>query len=79
MKRIKAACLQQTVHFMLRDGVPHQQAVQDVQQEYAQYKAQLERRHTKYRVTQEETQPDGSILIRIRKQYNAIDCGDYLD
>ena len=29
-------------------------------------------------VEEELTQPDGSILLRLRRQYNAYPCGDYL-
>lgn len=78
MKRVKAACIQQTLHFMLKEDIPHEEAVRGVQTEYAHYKELLDRRHTKYRIVEEQTQPDGSILIKIIKQYNSIDCGDYL-
>jgi len=78
MKRVKAACIQQTLHFMLKEDVPRQEAARAVQAEYAHYKELLERRRTKYRVVDEQTQPDGSIIIKIIKQYNNIDCGEYL-
>lgn len=79
MKRIQSACLLQTLHFQLKEGVPHDQAVEGVREEYAQYKARLERSHTRYRVVREETQSDGSIVIEIKKQYNNASCGSYLD
>lgn len=79
MKRIKSACLIQTLRFGLKEDVPHEEAVQAVQREYAHYKAGLERSRTKYRIMREETLSDGSIQIEIRKQYNSHDCGSYLD
>ena len=47
MKRIKAACLLQTVHFLLKEDMPHDAAVNAVKGEVAQYKAHLERNRTK--------------------------------
>ena len=41
MKRIKAACLEQTIHFMLKEDLPHDEAVQFVKAEYEHYLAQL--------------------------------------
>ncbi|HIV67424.1 MAG TPA: hypothetical protein IAA32_00990 [Candidatus Butyricicoccus stercorigallinarum] len=79
MKRIKAACLLQTVHFLLKEDMPHDAAVNAVKGEVAQYKAHLERNRTKYRITEETTQPDGSIVLKVRKQYNQHSTGDYLD
>ena len=48
MKRIKAACLEQTIHFTLKDDLSHEEAVQFVQAEYAHYLAQLDRNRTPY-------------------------------
>lgn len=79
MKRVKAACLLQTLHFQLKEDLEHTQAIQAVRNEVAHYKAQLDRSKTAYRIDEETVQPDGSILIRIRKQYNAVNPGEYLD
>ena len=79
MKRIRSACLVQTLHFQLKDGVPQDQAVEAVQEEYRQYKARMDRNHTRYRIVEDETQSDGSIVIEIKKQYNTTSCGTYLD
>jgi len=79
VKRVKAACLLQTLHFQLKEDLEPALAVKAVQDEVAHYKAKLERNRTAYRIDEETVQPDGSIVIRIRKQYNAVNTGDYLD
>ena len=79
MKRIKAACLEQTVHFMLKEELGHAAAANAVREEYAHYKATLERNRTKYKIVEENVLPDDSILIKIKKQYNSCDVGDYLN
>lgn len=79
MKRIKSACLHQTLHFMLKEDLRHEDAVRGVKEDVAAYKMQLERSRTRYRIESEVEQHDGSIIVKIRKQYNSYDCGDYLD
>lgn len=39
-------------------------------EEVQRYKHNLERTRTRYQITGEEEQEDGSILVRVRKQYN---------
>ena len=41
MKRVKAACICQTLHFMLKEDIGHDYAVSLVKQEVAQYKKGL--------------------------------------
>lgn len=79
MKRIKAACICQTLHFMLKEDTEHQWAVSQVKQEVAHYKQSLERNHTQYKIVEEITPPDGSVILKIIKQYNASPVGDYLN
>lgn len=79
MKRIKAACICQTLHFMLKEDIPQEEAIRLVQAELAQYKTTLARNRTQYRILDESTQPDGSILVKVIKQYNSSPVGDYLD
>ena len=79
MKRVKAACICQTLHFMLKDDLGHEYAVQLVKAEVKKYKDSLDRNRTKYKIVSEETQPDGSYMIKIIKQYNTSPVGDYLD
>ncbi len=79
MKRIKAACICQTLHFMLKEDVEHNEAVNLVKREVEQYKRGLDNKHTQYKIVEETDQPDGSIMIKIVKQYNTSPVGNYLD
>lgn len=79
MKRVKAACICQTLHFMLKDDLGHDYAVKLVKEEVEKYKASLDKNRTKYKIVNEEAQPDGSVMLKVIKQYNASPVGDYLD
>lgn len=79
MKRVKAACICQTLHFMTKEEEQPENAIRWVRQEVEQYKKGLERNHTKYRILEETEQPDGSMIIKVIKQYNTSPVGDYLD
>lgn len=79
MKRVKAACITQTLHFLLKEDLGHDYAVKMVQEEVKKYKAQLDRSGTKYKIISETEQEDGSIIIEIKKQYNTSSVGNYLD
>ncbi len=79
MKRIKAACICQTLHFMLKEDAEHQWAVNQVKQDVEHYKQGLERNRTQYKIIEEATQPDGSVILKIVKQYNTAPVGDYLN
>ncbi len=79
MKRVKAACICQTLHFMLKEDAPHDWAVKQVEQEIELYIKTLERNHTQYKIVEQNVQSDGSVIMKIIKQYNASPVGDYLD
>lgn len=79
MKRVKAACICQTLHFMLKEDAEHQWAVEQVKHDVENYKKSLERNRTQYKILEETEQPDGSIIVKVIKQYNASPVGDYLD
>lgn len=79
MKRVKAACITQTLHFLLKEDVPHDYAIRFVSEEVKKYKEQLDKNRTKYKILSEETQADGSVIIEIKKQYNTSPIGSYLD
>ena len=79
MKRVKAACICQTLHFMLKEDVAHDWAVKQVEQEVEHYKEQLVKKCTKHRIVEETKQSDGSIILKIIKQNSTSPVGDYLD
>lgn len=79
MKRVKAACICQTLHFMLKEEVGHDYAVKQVKEEVSQYKNALDRKCTKYKIVEETEQPDGSMILKVIKQYNSSPVGNYLD
>ena len=79
MKRVKAACLLKPLHSQLKEDIDHDIAVRAVREEVAHYKTQLERNRTAFKIDEETVQPDGSIIVKIRKQYNAVNTGSYLD
>ena len=79
MKRVKAACICQTLHFMLKEDVGHDYAVQLVKQEAEQYKKTLERNRTQYKIVDETEQSDGSIMLKVIKQYNSSPVGNDMD
>jgi succinyl-CoA synthetase beta subunit len=79
MKRIKAACIYQTLHFQLKEDLEHSIAVRLVREEVEHYKQVLERNRTRHKIVDEAEQEDGSVVILIIKQYNRSPVGDYLD
>ena len=79
MKRVKAACICQTLHFMLKEDVRRDYAVTLVRQELEQYKKGLERNRTEYKIVEETEQSDGSIIVKVIKQHNSSPVGDYLN
>ena len=79
MKRVKAACITQTLHFLLKEDVGHDYAIKLVNEEVKKYKASLEKGKVQYKILSETIQEDGSIMIEIKKQYNTFPVGHYLD
>ena len=78
MKRIRAACLEQTIHFLPKDSAASEYDKQQVRREFESYKTQLERNRTQYKIIEENEQPDGSLLVKIKRQNNSQPVGDYL-
>ncbi|MDD3921273.1 MAG: hypothetical protein PHO41_08905 [Eubacteriales bacterium] len=79
MKRVKAACICQTLHFMRKDDTPGEYAKKLVKEDVAHYKQTLDRSRTQYRIVEEAEQPDGSVIIKVIKQYNSSPIGAYLN
>ena len=79
MKRIMAAAIMQKLHFRLKEGETGEFAKRAVKEEVRKYKEGLEHGRVQYRILSEEEQPDGSVIIEIKKQYNTSPVGNYLD
>lgn len=80
MKRVKAACILQTLVFMQKDdGFLSKNAILEAnRREVERYKQTMDRTHTRYQIVSQEEQEDGSIIVRIRKQYNdKADVSEY--
>ena len=75
MKRVKAACICQTLHFMLKEDVVHCYAVKLVNEEVARYKASLDNNMTKFKIVSEETQPDARVTsVKHQKSHSYAVC-----
>lgn len=72
MKRVKAACILQTLVFSQKEdaGFGREEALKMNRGEVERYKATLERTGTRYQILDETQQEDGAIVLHIRKQYN---------
>lgn len=79
MKRVKAACITQTLHFLMKEDLGEEYARKLVQEEAKKYKEGLEKSRTKYKILSEETLEDGTVVIEVKKQYNTSPVGNYLD
>ena len=80
MKRVKAACILQTLVFSQKPemGYSKESALKINQEEIERYKKSLERTRTKYQIVDTVEQSDGSVILRVRKQYNdRTDVSEY--
>ena len=82
MKRVKAACILQTLVFAQKPemGYSKESALKINQEEIEHYKATLERAKTRYQIIDTVEQEDGSIVVHVRKQYNdKADVSEYFE
>lgn len=82
MKRIKSACILQTLVFSQKEelGYTREQALKLNQDEFAHYKTTLERTHTRYQITDVQETETGAVIVRVRKQYNTkADVEEYFN
>ena len=72
MKRVQAACILQTLIFQQKDDsyFSKEKKIALNKEEVEKYKASLEKNKTRFQIVEETEQPDGAILVRVRKQYN---------
>ena len=80
MKRVKAACIFQTLVFSQKEDLNvSMDLIRKLNHdEVERYKSSMDRIGTRYQIAEEVEQPDGSILVRVRKQYNdQADVSEY--
>ncbi len=80
MKRVRSACIFQTLVFSQKPdaGYTKEQELEVNRREVERYKATLLHTGTRFQITDETEQADGSILVHVRKQYNdKADVAEY--
>lgn len=80
MKRVKAACILQTLVFSQKPeiGYSKEYSLKINLEEFEHYKASLERTKTRYQIVNTAEQEDGSLVVWVRKQYNdKTDISEY--
>lgn len=80
MKRIQAACIMQTLTFSQKEenGFGRDEALRLNRAEFEHYKETLARTRTRHQIDSVEELDDGSIRVRVRKQYNSkADVAEY--
>ena len=80
MKRVKAACILQTLVFSQKPetGFSRDHVLKINRDEFEHYKAALERSRTRYQIDGTVEQEDGSLVVHVRKQYNdKADVSEY--
>ena len=72
MKRITSACLEQTIRFdTYNDANP--------KDDLKRFLELMDRKNTKYQIVDQTENSDGSVIIKIKKQYNAYKTDGYID
>ena len=82
MKRVKAACILQTLVFAQKEdcGLTRERQLCLNRDEVSRYKATMDRSRTRYQITEETEQSDGSVIVRVRKQdSDRADVSDYFN
>ena len=80
MKRVQAACILQTLVFMQKEdcGLSKISISEANRREFESYKQKMEKARTRYQIVSQEEQEDGSLVVRVRKQYNdKADVSEY--
>ena len=82
MKRVKAACILQTLVFAQKPemGYSKDRALRINKEEIEHYKATLERAKTRYQIMDTVEREDGSIVVHVRRHYNdKADVSEYFE
>ena len=82
MKRVRSACIMQTLVFVQREELcfTAEKTLELNRAEYEKYKSDLENAGTRYQILSEKEENDGSVVVKIRKQYNdKTDVSEYFE
>lgn len=82
MKRVRSACIMQTLVFTQREELcfTAEKALELNRIEFEKYKTDLDKVGTRYQILSESEEPDGSVAVKIRKQYNdKTDVSEYFE
>ncbi len=82
MKRVQAACILQTLVFQQKADsyLSKEKQIALNKEEVEKYKTSLEKNKTRFQILEQTEQPNGAILVRVRKQYNdKTDVAEYFN
>lgn len=82
MKRVKSACIFQTLVFAQKPeaGYSKEEALKINRDEVEHYKANLEKTNTRYQIIDVTEQDNSSVVVHVRKQYNnKTDVSEYFE
>lgn len=82
MKRVKAACISQTLVFSQKPEMNYSKdtALKLNHDEIEHYKATLERSRTRFVIVGMDDREDGSVVVHVKKQYNdKADVSEYFN
>lgn len=72
MRRIMSACLLQTMRFDTMNNA-------NPEQELECFCQKMNRNKTQYVIVDKKKEPDGSLVVRLKKQYNTYKTTGYMD
>lgn len=72
MRRITSACLLQTMRFDTSSDT-------NPEKDFEIYCNKLDRDHTKYVIEDKKKEADGSLIVKVKKQYNSYKMDGYLE
>jgi len=82
MKRIKSACIFQTLIFAQKPELElsKQDALKINHEEIERYQSAMDRAKTRYQIVSIDDQDDGSVIVHVKKHYSdKTDVSEYFD
>lgn len=80
MRRVKSACIIQTIQFLPKDGLNGvYEKRRHVKAEVERFKERMKRDRIKFKIISEESQEDESIIVELIREYENKSIGNYLD